>query len=69
MSFVKIKNRVLDQQVLERKQILVKNHIIISIKELLQSYGFEKRGELFVNEEINMRIDVEFDKLEKEIIV
>ncbi|MFH1590153.1 MAG: hypothetical protein ABIB43_06315 [archaeon] len=68
-NFVKINNRILDQDKLKRESLLVKNHIIISIHDLLRPYGFEKKRIGFVNEDLNMKIKFKFDKIEKEEII
>ena len=69
MNFVKINNRILDKCKLRRQQLIIKNHIILSIYDLLQILGFKKTRNGFVNKDLNLKLDLKFDKAEKEIIV
>ena len=67
--FIKVNNRILDQTKLRMQQLIIKNHIIISIYDLLQIHGFKKTRNGFVNKDLNLKLDLKFDKAEKEIIV
>ena len=67
--FIKINNWILDQNKLKKQQLIIKNHIIISIYDLLQIYGFKKTRDGFMNSDLNLRLELKFSKAEKEIIV
>ena len=67
--FVKIKNRILDKKKLQEQQLIVKNHIILSIYDILSIYGFEKTRHSFVNKELNMKLELKFGKAEEEEFV
>jgi|FLOH01.1.fsa_nt_gi hypothetical protein len=67
--FIKIQNRILDKDKLRRQQTIVKNHIIISIYDLLRIHGFEKMNDSFTNKDLNLNLNFEFENLEKETIV
>lgn len=69
MTFVKINNRILDYSKHSRECLLVKNHIIISIYDLVKVYGFEKTRQGFVNKDLNLKLNLKFEKLEKEVFV
>ncbi len=67
--FVKINNRILDFNELVKDRILVKNHLIIQLEELLKIYGFEKELDEYVNEDLNCKIIFELIKDKKEVFV
>lgn len=69
MKFIKINNRILDNETLRKEKLLVKNHMIICIHDLVNVYGFEKTRRGFVNKNLNMRLELKFSKVEKEVIV
>ncbi|MBU0471337.1 MAG: hypothetical protein KKF89_04300 [Nanoarchaeota archaeon] len=69
MLFVQFNNRILDYSKLRRERIIVQNHMLISVCDLLRTYGFEKTRNGFVNKDLNMKIKLKFDKVEKEVFV
>ncbi len=67
--FVKINNRILDFNELVKDRILVKNHLIIQLEEMLKTYGFEKQDCHYINEDLNCKIKIKLTKDKKEVFV
>ncbi|NQU98739.1 hypothetical protein HQ533_04685 [Candidatus Woesearchaeota archaeon] len=69
MTFIKINNKIQDYRKHKREIFLTKNHIIISIYDILVPHGFEKHGKNFINKDLNLKLDLKFEKLEEEVFV
>jgi len=65
--FIKIKNRILDKNKLREQQLIVRNHIILSIYDILSIHGFVKNREGFIHKDLNMKMELKFGKAEEEI--
>ncbi|MAG38458.1 hypothetical protein CMO90_00035 [Candidatus Woesearchaeota archaeon] len=69
MTFIKINDRILDYNKHNKELLLVKNHVLISIYEVLRIYGFAKHECSFVNKDLNLSLKFKFEKLEEEKFV
>jgi len=69
MKFIKVNNQILDYDKHKEELLFVRNDILLYIEELVRAYGFEKEKDFFVNKNLNLKLKLRFEKLEKELFV